>query len=103
MSRVVRKPAFCICENKDADQLCVNREADQRLCFRYIDSTIPPLSKSEISSLMPSCVAVQPSLVSDLVGNPEDRFSHNEAHIKNRIGGHPVNKPLQYTVILRQN
>ena len=34
-SRVVRKPAFCICENKDADQLRGNREADQRLCFRY--------------------------------------------------------------------
>ena len=41
MSLVVRKPAFCICENKDADQLCCNREADQRLCFRYTDSTIP--------------------------------------------------------------
>ena len=50
MSRVVRKPAFCICENKDADQLRGNREADQRLCFRYTDSTIPLLSKSEISS-----------------------------------------------------
>ena len=42
---------FCICENKDADQLRGNREADQRLCFRYLDSTIPLLSKSEISSL----------------------------------------------------
>ena len=51
MSCVVRKPAFCICENKDADQLCGNREADQRLCFHYIDSTIPLLSKSEISRL----------------------------------------------------
>ena len=29
MSRVMRKPAFCICENKDADQLPGNREADQ--------------------------------------------------------------------------
>ena len=29
----MRKPAFCICENKDADQLRGNREADQRLCF----------------------------------------------------------------------
>ena len=51
MSRDVRKPEFCICENKDADQLHGNREADQRLCFRYWDSTIPLLSKSEISSL----------------------------------------------------
>ena len=37
----MRKPAFCICENKDADQLRGNREADQRLCFHYIDSTMP--------------------------------------------------------------
>ena len=37
MSRVMRKPAFCICENKDADQLRGNREADQRLCFRYTE------------------------------------------------------------------
>ena len=51
LSRVVRKPAFCICENKDADQLSGNREADQRLCFRYTDSTIPLLPESEISSL----------------------------------------------------
>ena len=58
----MRKPTFCICENKDADQLRGNREADQRLCFRYLDSLIPLLSKSEISSLWPSSVAVQPGL-----------------------------------------
>ena len=51
LSLVMRKPAFCICENKDADQLRGNREADQRLCFRYTDSTIPLLPKSEISSI----------------------------------------------------
>ena len=51
MSRVMRKPDFCICENKDADQLHGNREADLRLCFHYIYSTIPLLSKSKISSL----------------------------------------------------
>ena len=48
---MMRKPDFCICENKDADQLRGNREADQGLCFRYIDSTIPLLPKSEMSSL----------------------------------------------------
>ena len=62
MCRVMRKPTFCICENKDADQLRGNREADQHLCFRYIDSTIPLLSTSEISSLHPSSVAVQPGM-----------------------------------------
>ena len=50
MSRVMSKPTFSICENKDADQLR-NRGADQRHCFNYIDSMIPLLSKSEILSL----------------------------------------------------
>ena len=58
----MKKMAFCICENKDADQLRYNREADQRLYFRYTDSTIPLLPKSEISSLKPSSLAVQPGL-----------------------------------------
>ena len=50
MSRIVRKPDFCLCENKGADQLRGNREADQRLCFRYTDSIFPLLLISEISS-----------------------------------------------------
>ena len=56
------KPTICLGENKDADQLRGNREADQRLCFRYSDSTIPFLLKSEISSLYPSSVLVQAGL-----------------------------------------
>ena len=48
MSHIMRKLAFCIIENKGADQLCGNRTADQYLRFRYIDSTIPLLPKSEI-------------------------------------------------------
>ena len=46
----MRKPAFCICINKDADQLRGNHEADQRLCFHYTDSTIPLFSKYERNS-----------------------------------------------------
>ena len=46
----MRNQTFCICENKDADQLRGNREAVQRLCFRYIDRTVPLLSKSEIQA-----------------------------------------------------
>ena len=48
MSRLMGKPTICIGENKDADQLRGNSEADQRLCFRYSDSTIPPLLNSKI-------------------------------------------------------
>ena len=47
---VMRKLVFCICKNKDADQLCGKRTADQRLCFRCIYNTIHLLPKSEISS-----------------------------------------------------
>ena len=61
----MRKPTFCICNNKNADQ---------RLCFRYIDSTIPLFSKSKISSLLPSSVAVQPGLCRDKVGNQNVGF-----------------------------
>ena len=44
----MRKPTFCICENKDADQL-------------------------------------RGEAVSALVGNPEDRFSHKEAHLNAQV------------------
>ena len=70
----MRKPAYCICENKDADQLRGNREADQRLCFRNTDSTIPLLSKSEISSLYSSSVVVQPGLCGTRSETPKTGF-----------------------------
>ena len=53
MSLVMRKPAFCICENKDADQLRGNRETDQRLCFHYTDSIIPLLLKFKFQASSP--------------------------------------------------
>ena len=70
----MRKPVFCICENKDADQLRGNLEADQRLCFRYMDSTIPLLYKSEISSLKSSCAVVQPGLCGTWSETPKTGF-----------------------------
>ena len=60
-----RKPAFCICENKDADQ---------PLCFRYIDSTTPLLSKSKISSFWPYSVAAQPGLAGPCRKPPKTGF-----------------------------
>ena len=74
LSLVMRKPTFCICENKDADQLRGDRKADQRLCFRYIDSTISLLSKYEISmplAIFCSCTAW---FVSDQVENQNVGF-----------------------------
>ena len=70
----MRKPDFCICENKAADQLHGNRKADQRLCFRYTDSTIPLLPKSEISSIQTYSVAVQPGLCRTWSETPKTGF-----------------------------
>ena len=76
MSLVVRIPVFCICENKDADQLRGNPEADQRLCFRYTDSTIPQLHVpiSKISSLYLSSMVVQPGLCQTRSETPKTGF-----------------------------
>ena len=48
--------------------------ADQRLCFHYIDSTIPLLPKSKISSLLPSSVAVKPGLCWTWLETPKACF-----------------------------
>ena len=81
----MRKPDFCISENKDADQLRGNREADQRLCFRYTDSTITLLSKKRNFKPLAIFYGCTARFVSDVVGNPEDRFSQNEAHINGEL------------------
>ena len=57
------------------------RRSASCLCFRYTDSTIPLLPKYETKALTIFCNCTA-RFVSDLVGNPEDRFSHNEAHLK---------------------
>ena len=62
LSHLMREPTICIGENKGADQLRGNREADQRLCFRYLDSTIPHLLKFEISSFWLFSLLVQVGL-----------------------------------------
>ena len=46
----MRKPAVCLCENKDADQLRGNHTADQGLCFCFIDSAISLFPKFIASS-----------------------------------------------------
>ena len=81
----MRKLFFCICENKDADQLLGYGEADQHLCFRYLDSTIPLLPKPQNFKPLAIFCDCTAWFVSDQVRNPEDRFSHNEAHINMNI------------------
>ena len=46
----MRKPAFCIRENKGTDQLHGNRTADSAFVLATYDSTIPLLHKFKLSS-----------------------------------------------------
>ena len=77
----MRKPAFCIFENKGAGQLCGNCAADQRLSFCYKVSTIPLHPRSKISSLKPTSMAVQLGLCRTRSETYGDRFSHDVAKI----------------------
>ena len=82
MSSIMRKSAFCICGNKDTDQLCSNCAADQRLCFHYIVQMFIPLllnPKFQASSLL---LWLYHTVCVGLGGNPEDRFSHKAAHMQ---------------------
>ena len=75
MIRVVRKPAFCICENKEADQLRGNRPKNQQNPSTSYIRNFKPLT------IFCGCTV---RFVWDLVGNSEDRFSHDEAQIMAR-------------------
>ena len=78
MSRVMRKPAFRICENKDADQLRSNYTADQRLYFRYIAQFLYFLDpKFQASSHI---LWLYSPVVSDRSETPKDRFCGDAAH-----------------------
>ena len=77
----MRKPDFCKCENKDADQLRGDREADQSLFFRYtgiVQSLYFLNLKFRVSShilYLYSPVCVGP-------GRKQERwFSHDTAHM----------------------
>ena len=70
----MRNPDFCLLENKGADQLRSNCEADQRLCFRYTDSTISLLLKTEISSFLSASVTVQADFCGTWSETPKTGF-----------------------------
>ena len=76
------KPTICIGKNEGADQFRSNCEADQCLCFRYTDSTIPLLSKSKISSFLPSSVTVQHGLCRTWSEHKLLVFTHTGSYFK---------------------
>ena len=81
----MRKLAFCIyAKTKTQISFAVtDREADQKLVFatRIVQSSTSQILNFKLLAILCGCTA---RFVSDLVGNPEDpedRFSHNKAHV----------------------
>ena len=73
--------------NKGADHPA---QFDQRLVVHCLDSIIHLVAIAE-----PSFCGCAGRFVSYLVANPEDRFSHDEAHIN--LGNYHVNTFLNWT------
>ena len=78
----MRKPVFAIWEQQRRRSACASAQSDQRLVVRYLDSIIPLVSISEISSLQLASVAAEAGL-NLTVENPKDRFSCDEAQAPN--------------------
>ena len=62
LSHVMRKPVYAVCEQQRRRSACASAQSDQRLYFRCLDSMIPLVSTSEISSLHLVSVAAQAGL-----------------------------------------
>ena len=62
LSRIIENQIFAFAKTKAQISFAKNCEADQPLCFRYTDSTISLLPKSEVSSFLHSSVAAQDGL-----------------------------------------
>ena len=56
------KPTICFYRKQRRRSALRYREADQRFCFRYMDSAIPLIPKSEILSFWPLSVHAQAGL-----------------------------------------
>ena len=67
------KPAFCICENKGADQLAVTAQLTSTIVFaiKIVQSFYFPSLQFQVFDIYCGCTA---RFLSDLVGKPDDRF-----------------------------
>ena len=74
---VMRKPVYDICEQQRRRSAA---QSDQHLCVCCLDSIMPLVSISKLSSLYLASVAVQFGLCPNL-SQTRDRFSRDKAHI----------------------
>ena len=76
----MRKLYFSICENKNTDQLVTAKLISTFVLATQIDQSLYFLNLN-FKPLIIFCGCTA-RFVSDLVGNPEDQFSHDEAQIE---------------------
>ena len=76
----MRKPVYAICEQQNADQPAHQRSLISAFVVRCLDSIIPLVSISKISSLYLASLAVQDGLCLTWSQTPKT-FSRDEAHI----------------------
>ena len=77
----MRKLAFAICEQQRRSSACASTQSDQRLCYSLLRQD--NASNCYIQKFKPlaSFYCCAGRFESYLVGNPEDRFSRDEAHM----------------------
>ena len=95
----MRKPEFCLCKNKGADQLCSNCTADQCFCFSlhaYYNSSATYNQTFKIVILFCDCTD---QFVPDLVVNPKDRLSRVAAFYRLKTIDRNVYKIFERWVI----
>ena len=73
MSHVIT-PVYAICEQQRRRSACTSAQSDQRLCFSCLDSIIPLVSVSEISSLYLASMAAQAGLCLTWSQTPKTAF-----------------------------
>ena len=73
----MRKLDFLHVQKQRHGQLCSYCTTDQCLCFRFMDSAVPPLLQSEIT-IFCDCTG---RVVLGLIGTPKDQFSCVVSHM----------------------
>ena len=70
-----------VCKQHRCRPACASTQSDQRLFIRFLKNIICKLAAGEISIFKLVSIAEETGLKHSLSKPPEDRFSHNEAHM----------------------
>ena len=76
---VMRKPAFAICEQQRRRSACASVQSDQRLCYSLLRQDNTSCFNIQNFKPLASFYCCAGRFEPYLVGNPQDRFSRDEA------------------------